>query len=438
MIALAAALLCVLANAFFVAIEFALAKVRPTSLEALARAGDPAAARAHRMTGKLDAYLSATQLGITLASLGLGWIGEPAMEHLLAPAIAALGVSENTAAGIAVTLGFAILSALHIVVGELVPKSLAILRPEDVSRRLSLPMRAFYLVSFPALFVLNHTSRAVLSLLKLPGGDHAEGRLSLDELRLIIRASLGEDGSPKAQVIERVLRASDRPVRAIMIPRVDMQVLSLRDGYDAWIERVQRTGFSRYPVSDDGDPDRIVGYVYVKDLLITAGRVPPTLEGLRRDIPIVPASAPAADVLQQLRADRTPIALVVDEYGGTAGLVTIEDLVASLIGDLGDEVSTHRHHPAQVRARADGTIVADGNAPAGEVELDGRPLPEAADGDTLSAWVTARLGRLARPGDVIDLEGWRVIVEDARNRRVQRVRFRRTRPREPDGALAPG
>lgn len=434
MIALSAALGCVLLNAFFVAIEFALAKVRPTSLEALARAGDRAARRAHGMTQRLDAYLSATQLGITLASLGLGWLGEPAMTSLLSPVLVAAGLEEGTAEGIAVTLGFGVLSALHIVVGELVPKSLAILRPEDVSRRCSLPMRAFFVVSYPALWVLNQTSRAVLRLMKLPVADHEEGRLSLDELRLIIRATLGEEGSPKAKMIERVLRATDRPVRAIMVPRVDMEVLSLRDGYDEWLARVRRTGFSRYPVSEDGDPDRIVGYVYVKDLVVAAGRVPTSLADLEREILIVPESQTVGELLPQLRATRIPIALVVDEYGGTAGLVTAEDVLASLVGELADELAAIPH-PTRITRRPDGTIVADGNAPAGEIDLDGRPLPDLAEGDTLSGWVVAQLGRLPQPGDVIVIDGWEGIVEDVRARRVHRVRFRKT-GRHPGGRAA--
>lgn len=432
MIALALALGCVLLNAFFVAIEFALAKVRPTSLEALAQGGDRAALRAHRMTQHLDAYLSATQLGITLASLGLGWIGEPAMTALLVPVLLATGLAEGSAEGVAVTLGFAVLSGLHIVVGELVPKSLAILRPEAVSRSCSLPMRAFYVLSFPALWLLNQASRAVLRLMKLPPTEHAEGRLSLEELRLIIRASLGEEGSPKAKMIERMLRASDRPVRAIMVPRVDMEVLSLRDGHDAWLARVRRTGFSRYPVSEDGDPDHVVGYVYVKDLLMAAGNVRSGVAGLLRDVLYVPASQTVGDLLQQLRTARIPFAIVVDEYGGTEGLVTLEDVVASLVGELGDELA-EMPHPTRITRRPDGTIVADGNAPAGEIELDGRPLPELSESETISGWVCERLGRIPMPGDVIAIARWEVIVEDVRARRVHRVRFRRSPDGEPEG-----
>ncbi|UJR80488.1 hemolysin family protein [Sandaracinus amylolyticus] len=431
MLALLAALLCVLANAFFVAAEFALAKVRPTALQALANEGDPSAARAYAITQRLDAYLSATQLGITLASLGLGWLGEPAMERLLAPPLHALGVDEQTASGVAVTTGFMIISALHIVVGELVPKSLAIQRPEDVARHSSLLMRAFFYASYPALWILNGTSNLVLRLMGLPAPQHAEGKLSLEELRLVIQASFDELEGKKRDLLERVLRATDRPVRAIMVPRVDMEVLSVGDGYEKWMAKVRRFGFSRYPVSQDGDPDHVIGYVYVKDLLMAGGRErPPSIASLKRDILIVPEGQTVGEVLEQFQRTKIPIALVVDEYGGTAGLVTLEDVVTEIVGDLQDEITmgiATRIHPVK-----DGSLIVDGTVPIDELELSDQRIPEIEGGDTVSGYVVASLGRLASPGDVIDLGRWEMIVEDVRARRVHRVRLRR-KP-EPSGA----
>lgn len=437
MLALFLALLCVLANAFFVAAEFALAKVRPTSLQAMAKQGDPSAARAYEITQRLDAYLSATQLGITLASLGLGWLGEPAMERLLAPPLHALGVDEATAAGVAVTTGFMIISALHIVVGELVPKSLAIQRPEQVARLSSWLMRVFFVASYPALWVLNGTSNLVLRAMGLPAPQHAEGKLSLEELRLVIQASFDELEAKKRDLLERVLRATDRPVRAIMVPRVDMEVLAVTDGYEKWMAKVRRFGFSRYPVSEDGDPDHVIGYVYVKDLLMAGSRErPPSISSLKRDILIVPEGQTVGEVLEQFQRSKIPIALVVDEYGGTAGLVTLEDVVTEIVGDLQDEITTGiatRIHPAK-----DGTLIVDGTVPIDELELEDQRIPEIEGGDTVSGYVVASLGRLASPGDVIDLGRWEMVVEDVRARRVHRVRVRRKpeqegeRPSNPD------
>lgn len=424
MLALLAALLCVLANAFFVAAEFALAKVRPTSLEALARSGDTQARRAHAITQRLDAYLSATQLGITLASLGLGWLGEPAMHRILAPPLRWVGIPESAAEGIAVTAGFMIISALHIVVGELVPKSLAIQRPEQIARSTSWLLRAFFYVSYPALWVLNGTSNLVLRAMGLPAPQHAEGKLSLEELRVIIQASFDELEAKKRELLERVLRATDRPVRAVMVPRVDMEVLSLKDGYDAWMAKVRRFGFSRYPVSEDGDPDHVVGYVYVKDLLMTAGRGRvPSIASLKRDILIVPEGQTVGELLEQFQRTKIPFALVVDEYGGTAGLVTLEDVVTEIVGEMQDEITTGIQ--TRIHEEQDGSLVIDGTVPIDEVEAEDLKIPEVEGGDTISGFVVASLGRLASPGDVIDLERWEMIVEDVRARRVHRVRLRR-------------
>jgi CBS domain containing-hemolysin-like protein len=437
-LALIAAFVCVLANAFFVAAEFALAKVRPTALEALARAGDSSARRAHEITQRLDAYLSATQLGITLASLGLGYLGEPAMHRLLVPPLLWVGVPETAADGVAVTLGFTIISVAHIVVGELVPKSIAIRRPEQVARHSAWLMRAFFYVSYPALFVLNGTSNFALRLMGLPPATHAEGKLSLEELRVIIQASFDDLEAKKRDLLERVLRATDRPVRAVMVPRVDMEVLSLRDGYDSWMAKVRRFGFSRYPISEDGDPDHVVGYVYVKDLLMSGGRERvPSIASLKRDILIAPEGQTVGELLEQFQRTKIPIALVVDEYGGTAGLVTLEDLVTEIVGDLQDEITMGT--ATRVVQAQDGMFVVDGAVPIDEIELPDQKIPEIEGSETVSGYVIASLGRLASPGDVIDLGRWEMIVEDVRARRVHRVRLRpKPVAREPSEPPATG
>jgi CBS domain containing-hemolysin-like protein len=437
MLALLAALGCVVANGFFVAAEFALAKVRPTALEALAKQGSGPARRAHAITQRLDAYLSATQLGITLASLALGWLGEPAMERLLSPVLVWVGLDHSTAETVAVAVGFAILSALHIVIGELVPKSLAILKPVEVSILSAGALRAFYYVFFPALWVLNGTSNLVLRALRLPAPEHAEGKLSAQELRLVIQASLDETDRKKRDLVERALRATDRPVRSVMVPRVDMEVLSLRDDYATLTAKVRKFGFSRWPISETGDADGVIGYVYVKDLLMAGpDRARAGIATLRRDILIVPEHATVGDVLEELQESSIPIALVVDEYGGTAGLVTLEDIVVEFLGQVRDEI-TRAITPAVERA-GDGSLVVHGATPLDEFELDGVRFDDVGTGATVSRYVLDRLGRLASPGDVLDLGGWQAVVEDVRARRVHRVRFRRTPPRDSVPVTATG
>jgi CBS domain containing-hemolysin-like protein len=427
MLALFAALLCVLANGFFVAAEFALAKVRPTALEALAKEGDAAARRAFEITQRLDAYLSATQLGITLASLALGWLGEPAMEQLLAPVLQWAGLDHATSEAVAVGIGFAVISALHIVIGELVPKSLAIQRPEDVAMKTAWLLRTFFYATYPALWILNNTSNLVLRLMGLPAPDHAEGALSLEELRLVIQRSFGEVDQKKRELLERVLRATDRPVRAAMVPRVDMEIITLDADYDALLRKVRTHGFSRFPVSSDGDPDHITGYVYAKDLLLVQrDRIASTIESLRRDIVVVPESRTVGEVLDELQHSAISIALVVDEYGGTEGLVTLDDLVGEIIGTVRDEV---RSSPSfAVEKTHDGSVVAHGGVPLDELALDGARFEDHEGAETVGRYILAALGRLPAPGDVLPLGGWDVLVEDVRARRVHRVRFRRITP----------
>jgi CBS domain containing-hemolysin-like protein len=424
-------LACVAANAFFVAAEFALAKVRPSALEALAKGGDREAARAYAITKKLDAYLSATQLGITLASLGLGWLGEPALAEIIIAVLEWVGVVEplpgdeipGWAHGIAATVAFSIISVAHIVVGELVPKSLAIQRPEQVSRWSSRPLKLFYLVSFPALWVLNGSSNLVLRALKLPAPDHAEGKLSHEELQLLIKASFSTRGleGTKRELLERVLRATDRPVRAVMIPRVDMEILSMADDFESCMRHVRRHGFSRYPVAEEGDPDKIVGYIYVKDLLMAARRPRGRIGDLRRDILFVPESRTVGELLGEFQATKIPFALVVDEYGGTSGLVTLEDVVEEIVGDIQDEL--HIDEP-RVRLTEEGGAVVDGSLAIDDLSLEGLEAPAIEGAETVSGYILASLGRLAHPGDRVRLGDFEAVVEDVRERRVHRVAIR--------------
>ncbi len=436
------ALVCVGANAFFVAAEFALAKVRPSALEALAKAGDKDAQRAFEITKQLDAYLSATQLGITLASLGLGWLGEPALAALIVKTLELVGLSAVGAEpaawvhGLAATVAFGIISFAHIVVGELVPKTLAITRPEDVSRWSSRYLRAFYYLSYPALVLLNGSSRLVLRALRLPAPQHAEGKLSKEELQLLIKASFSERGleGKQRELLERVLRATDRPVRAVMVPRVDMVTLRTDADVESCMKQVRRHGFSRYPVVVDGDPDKVKGYLYVKDLLMAPARPRGAIGDLKRDILFVPEARTVGDLLNEFRATKIPIALVVDEYGGTSGLVTLEDVVEEIVGDIQDEL--HVDGP-RINLTEDGAIV-DGSLPIGDLTLEGLDAPPIEGAETVGGYILASLGRLAQPGDTIRLGDYVAVVEDVRRRRVHRVAMRLATEDDPERGAAAG
>jgi CBS domain containing-hemolysin-like protein len=425
---LLAALFFVLANGFFVAAEFAIARVRPTALEAKARAGDRQAARAFAITRQLDAYLTATQLGITLASLALGWIGEPAVASLLRTPLAALGLSEIAIHGVAVAVSFTFLSLLHIVIGEVAPKMLAILKPELVARYTSLPLTVFFVSTYPVLRVLNSLSSRLLRLGGIKDFHEASAKLSDEELRLIVQASYTDDDAHqrvKRDLLERVLRATDRPVRALMVPRVDMYTLSLEASAEQWIEQMRRSGFSRYPVTEDGDPDHVVGYVYVKDLLLNQALPKGGLRALKRDVLFVPDSSPVGDLLAQFQRSRIPLAIVVDEYGGTSGLVTLEDVVEELVGDIQDELDAE---PPAIQTREDGTVIVDGALPLGDLPQDILVEDSSTAGDTVGGYIIAQLGRLAHPGDRLRIGKYEATVEDVRRRRIVRVALRPLMP----------
>jgi CBS domain containing-hemolysin-like protein len=396
--------------------------VRPTALQARARAGDAGAARALGVIAQLDAYLTATQLGITLASLGLGWLGEPAIARGLGPILVEAGLSERAVHTVSVAVAFSVISVLHIVIGELIPKSLAILKPEEVARFTAIPMRAFFLGMYPVLFVLNRLSNYLLSKAGVGSGSEATMRHTADEIRLIVEASFGHDDRDrmKRDLLERVLRSTDRPVRALMVPRVDMYMLSLEDALETWRAEVRKLGFSRYPVIEGRNPDRVVGYIYVKDLLLVEGPARGGPRTLTRDILFVPGSLTLGALLTRFQRSNIPIAIVVDEYGGTAGLVTVEDVVEELVGDLQDELDVSA---PEMEQREDGTLIVAGTVAVGDLPggIGGDAVPR---DKTVSGYIIDSLGRLAHPGDRIQIGGYEAVVEDVRRRRIWRVALR--------------
>ncbi len=423
MLALGLVAVFVFLNGFFVAAEFALVKLRATQLEQIGRRSDAAARITVAISQRLDRYLSATQLGITLASLGLGSVGEPAITHGLEAALAPLGFAPPPALhSIALVIGFSALTSAHIIFGELVPKLIAIRSAERVALTVARPLRVFYWMVFPGLIVLNGASSLLLRALGFPSLHDAEGALSEEEiLGMLTQAyAKGRLSQAKRQLLERVVRFTERTARQVMVPRVDVTWLDADMPFDDALERARASGFTRFPLAEQGSLDRIVGYINVKDLLLSTER-PKTLREAMREASLVPETTGLFDLMREMQRRQMPFAVVVDEYGGTSGIVTLEDVLEEIVGEIRDE---HDEEAPKVETRADGTLVADGMVALDDLRAQGVEL-SGTDADTVGGAVLERIGRLARVGDRARFDDWVVQVEIVRRRRVARVTIRK-------------
>ncbi|HUP59352.1 MAG TPA: hemolysin family protein [Thermoanaerobaculia bacterium] len=415
------AFLLVVANGFFVAAEFAIVKVRSTQLTELAEHGSVRAKMARRLTRHLDAYLSATQLGITLSSLALGWIGEPAFHHLIEPLFTRFNVPENYARSIAATTAFVIISVLHIVLGELAPKSIAIQKPVATSLWIAHPLHAFYAITYPAIWLLNGVSQAILRVIGIqPAGEHAEAAHSADELRLILSSSekAGILSEENREIIEGVFQFSKRTARQIMVPRTDVVVLSTTNSIAENLEKIGRTRHTRYPLCE-GSLDQTIGLIHVKDLFLAQLRGPGRrLEELKRDVLFVPENSTVDSLLSQFIEQKTHMAVVLDEYGGASGIVSLENITEELFGQIQDEFDRERPEIEPLgngRYRVRGDYLIEDLADRLKIDL-GEP-----DEETIGGYVAARLGREVTPGDRVELGELSISVLEAERYRVRWV-----------------
>jgi CBS domain containing-hemolysin-like protein len=441
------ALLLILANGFFVATEFALVKARVSRLRTQAERGRPGARLAVEMTEQLDAYLSACQVGITLASLALGWIGEPALARVIHPTLDAIGPwAGRFAHPVAIALAFLVLTVLHIVIGEQAPKLLALWRPDAIVIAAALPMRGFYRVFYPFVQLLKRATALLLAPFGI-ADEPREGAKSEEEARTVLAETLAYGGSSETRrrLVERAFEFGHKRARQFMVPRADIVFLDVDQPLAGNLETARRVGFTRYPLVH-GSIDEVIGIVHIRDLTAGAGRLRESeeLRQFARDPLFVPEASPADLLLRQFQARRLHQAIVVDEYGGTAGLVTLEDLLEELIGsEIQDEFDTGEAPP--LLALGDGMYsVAGGYALVDLVGLLAVELGEEEDTDsvTVGGFVQNRLGRIGRVGDVVPLgEAHALRVLEARQRRVMRVlagpRERVAAPPVPAPASAP-
>lgn len=337
------AIFLVACNGFFVLSEFAIVKIRRTRLEELTRRGNKTAKLALNITSKLDSYLSATQLGITLASLGLGWVGEPAVARLITP-LFEFFIQDNPILlhSVAFVIAFSFITLFHVVAGELIPKSIAIAKVENVVLFVARPLHAFWIICFPIIRTFDFLAVFALHRMGIkPASEGEESAHSGEELKIIVGESLrgGFLDSVENEIIQNAVSFSDTTAKEVMTPRKDMICLFDDNSYDENIRTVISTKHTRYPYCKDGSKDEIIGMVHLRDLLETTLSNHPEkqMRNLVREMIIVPESASISNVLLQMNKRQIHAALVVDEYGGTAGLLTVEDILEEVIGEINDE-----------------------------------------------------------------------------------------------------
>src|SRR5215210_5217996 len=413
----------------------ALVAVRRTRIQHLASEGDRRAASVLGRLDHLDAYIAATQLGITVASIALGWIGEPALAHLIEPVLERLpGLSSTQRVWVTHTVGFAlafaIITVLHIVFGELAPKSLALQRPEATSLRVAGPIHVFYLAFRPIIGLLNRIGNGVVRRLGIEPASGHERVQSAEELMLMVDASreAGLVDPASHAIVDRAFGFADLTVRQVMVPRTKMIAVPSTASLPDILHRAAGSGHTRLPVYT-GDTDHLIGILNVKHLLSllaeSVGGTRPSPEFALvehlRPLFVVSEAMPAADVLERMRQERVQLAVVVDEYGGTAGIVSLEDLIEALVGQIQDE-----RDPVDPEGPApDGSLLLDGLLPL--VELRERyDLDLTAEGinvETLGGYVFARLGRPPQVGDEVSARDQRLRVEAIDGLRVARLRL---------------
>ena len=391
-----------LMNAFFVVAEFSLVRVRKSQVDILLDEGRSGAKYAKTVADNVNAYLSACQLGITLASLALGWLGEPAVSALIAPGLTLIGLPEAAIHAIAVAVGFIIITALHIVVGELIPKSLAIFSTERYALFTAAPLVWFYRITYPVMWLFNSITNGVMRLL---GHDVANEHevYTGEEIKLLIDESTesGLIDPEQNEYVDNIFDLGDKDAEAIMTPRTDVVCIDLEDPLEQNLETVLRYKYTRYPVCRDSK-DHIIGFVHVKDLYTLPKNA--TIDDLRiRPIQAVPESVSIAKLLQTLQSKRTKIAVVVDEHGGTAGIVTMSDIMEQIVGRIDDEYVHGSSY--EVVKMEDGSYLVDGSLPIDEVgELIGFEPEESEECETAGGLLLTLFDRIPDEGDTVAVE----------------------------------
>lgn len=409
----------VLLNGFFVASEFAIVKVRATRITQLVEEGNFRAKVAQKLISNLDAYLSATQLGITLASLGLGWVGEPFLAKLIEPALEYFGIPETFVHVISFAIAFSIITFLHIVIGEMAPKSLAIRRSEGTTLWIAQPLHWFFVLFKPTIWLLNGAANKILNWLGVGlVPDHQQAHTE-EEIRMLVEQShrSGMIDQTELSLFDNIFDFTDRIGREVMVPRVNMVCVFAHDPFEISIETIRKGRYTRFPLCGK-DKDDIIGIIHIRDVYerMAAGETP-DLSKLARSTVHVPETMEIKDILKTLQKNRTEMAIVVDEYGGTSGLITVEDIIEEIVGEIQDEFDDERPF---FQKKEDATSI-DAQLLIEEVNDYFKLEIEDEDNDTIGGWVFSQLQELPKKDSMVEYGGYQFIVQETVGRRVTRL-----------------
>lgn len=404
--------LLIAATGFFVAAEFAIVKVRSSRIDQLVGEGNKKAIAAKKVTGSLDEYLSACQLGITITALGLGWLGEPTIERLLHPLFDSWGVNPSLSGILSFVLAFVAITYLHVVIGELAPKTLAIQKAEWVTMNLSRPLILFYKIMYPFIKTLNGSAQTIVRMFGLHPASEHEMAHTEEELRIILSESLksGEINQSEYKYVNKIFEFDNRIAKEIMVPRTEMVTVALEDSFEENLEIMRSERYTRYPLEHE-DKDNIIGLVNIKEVLdaLYMSKDGVLLKNYIRPVIKVIETIPIQDLLLRMQKDRIHMAILVDEYGGTAGLVTVEDILEEIVGEIRDEFDIDEL--PNVRKKSETHYIFDGKALIEEVNDLLQTNIDSEDVDTIGGWVLTEMIDVQK-GDKITENGYEFTVTD--------------------------
>ncbi|MGY4691239.1 hemolysin family protein [Salibacterium sp. K-3] len=417
-------ILLILLTAFFVATEFAIVKARSSRIENLKAEGISRAESAEKVMDGLDEYLSACQLGITITALGLGWLGEPTVERILHPLLAYLPLPEAAASIISFVLAFILVTYLHVVMGELAPKTFAIQKAEAIALAFSKPIIWFYKIMYPFIWLLNGSAQMLTRLFGIrPASEHQTAH-SEEELRIILSKSLekGEINKSEYDFMNRIFAFDNRSAGDIMIPRTEMVTVSLTDSADHTMEIISGEPYTRYPVIRE-DKDDIAGLIHAKEVLgafaSTPGR-PLDLSAYLRPMVQMIETTPLTELLVHMRREETHMAVLLDEYGGTAGIITVEDILEEIVGEMRDELDDHEQDFIQPLNEQNSRFLMDGKVLLEEVneklglDIEEKPV------DTLGGWLLSVKHNI-KEGEGITHNNWTFIPRKLTGRQIKSI-----------------